>query len=136
MGTIGQNLGFTGKKVYTGASTTAVTLDWDDENVQLFEGTGNKDVFLPAGDMNNAYGEIWISNGQGQDVISVKTNTTATGSVQNLHGNTDCAIADGETAHFFYVPFLRNYNPNTGLSDTKVRGAKRGAWVGGVLGNT
>lgn len=136
MANIGSNVGMVSKKAYRGSSTDAVTLSWGDANVHLFEGTGAKTVYLPAGDVSNSYGEIWISNSQSSGTITINADTAATGNVQNLHGDASIVMANGETAHFFYVPYLRNYNPNTTMSDTKVDGQRRGMWIGGILNAT
>ena len=129
--TIGQKL-MVSKKVHTQSGTTPITLSWGDDNVQLFEGaSGAKNVYLPAGDISNNYGEVWISNSQAAGDIVIQTDTAATGNVQNLHGDSTITISAGETAHMFYVPYLRNTAKP--LDDDKVDGQKRGMWIGGLL---
>lgn len=125
---------FVTKKSYSGASTDAVTLEWGDDNVQMFEGTGAKTVYLPAGNVANSYGEVWISNSQASGSITISHDTASTGNIQNQHGAQDHTLALGETGHYFYVPYLRNAAKP--LHDEKIDGQARGMWVGGILGTS
>lgn len=116
--TIGQ-IEFTSTKYHTGASTAKVTLDWDDDKIQIFRGSGVKTIELPTAKESNSYGEIWIVNDQ-----TAANNLTVDGDATNRVTTTgeDVTISQNKAAHFRYVPQRVKY-------DQYGKSVPAGSWV-------
>lgn len=128
---------FVTKKNHTQTGTDTVNLEWGDDNVQMFLGaSGAKNVVLPVGNVANSYGEVWIVNAQAAGDLTVTADTDGTNNIQNIVGDANVVISKGETAHFFYVPYLRNVAKPLQDSTLGVSKEKRGMWIGGVMGLT
>lgn len=97
---IGQQT-FTSTKYHTGASTAKVTLNWGDENQQIFTGTGVKTIELPSVHTANSYGEVWIVNAQtAANSLTVDHDATGRGTTTDA----DVTIGQNKAALFKYIP--------------------------------
>lgn len=126
--TIGQ-YEFTSVKYHSGASTANVILEFTDDKIQIFRGSGVKRVFLPPAKESNSYGEIFIVNDQTAANNIVVDGNGANGSGANEvsdKGKTtdgeDVTLSQNNSAHFRYVPQRVKY-------DQYGNSVSEGSWI-------
>ena len=128
--TIGQ-IEFTSTNYVNSASadTDDVMLEFTDDKIQVFRGSGAKRLFLPPPKESNSYGEVWIVNDQSADhAITVDGDGENGSGASKVSGKgktttgSDVSIGQNKAAHFRYVPQRVKYN-------YKKEAVPEGTWV-------
>lgn len=117
---IGNRVLFT-QETRTGTNSADTELDWNDANVQIFNGTGHTNLQLPTADDKNSFGEVWVLNRMAQHEVKITVSSESGTVADNTLNDLSLALGPGDAAICRYVAHLRD--------EDEVAGREYGGWI-------